>query len=158
MPSQSPAKRTHVLHGVLTLAFSTGGAAPPASPLQPTFNFYFGNLHSHTSFSDASGTPRAAYRLAQDEGKLEFIAINEHNHRAVGPKRDDRAPCHPQRWYRRGRSRITGLRHSTILPLTGGDTISSSLPDFKNRIRTSGQLRSGTNRCPEKAGARSTWQ
>ncbi|MBI3893467.1 MAG: CehA/McbA family metallohydrolase [Candidatus Wallbacteria bacterium] len=41
---------------------------------------YFGNLHSHTSYSDGSGTPEEAYRHARDVAKLDFLAITEHNH------------------------------------------------------------------------------
>jgi predicted metal-dependent phosphoesterase TrpH len=41
---------------------------------------YFGNLHSHTSYSDGSGTPSEAYKYARDTAKLDFLAITEHNH------------------------------------------------------------------------------
>jgi hypothetical protein len=43
-------------------------------------NVYLGNLHSHTSYSDGSGTPAEAYRYARDVGHLDFLAITEHNH------------------------------------------------------------------------------
>jgi hypothetical protein len=47
---------------------------------------YFGNLHSHTSYSDGSGTPAQAYALARDSAHLDFLAITEHNHlQAEGP-------------------------------------------------------------------------
>ena len=42
---------------------------------------FFGNLHSHTSYSDGSGTPTQAYEHARDEAHLDFLAITEHNHR-----------------------------------------------------------------------------
>ena len=42
---------------------------------------FFGNLHSHTSYSDGSGTPSQAYTQARDVAKLDFLAITEHNHR-----------------------------------------------------------------------------
>src|SRR4051812_8057402 len=51
---------------------------------------YFGNLHSHTSYSDGSGTPAEAYAMARQEG-LNFFAITEHNHHAAdgkGPRKD----------------------------------------------------------------------
>jgi hypothetical protein len=55
------------------------------------FKVYFGNLHSHTSFSDGSGTPEQAYRHARDHG-LDFLAITEHNHKqaesGAGERRD----------------------------------------------------------------------
>lgn len=42
---------------------------------------FFGNLHSHTSYSDGSGTPEDAYRHARDVAGLDFLAVTEHNHR-----------------------------------------------------------------------------
>ena len=43
-------------------------------------NVYFGNLHSHTSYSDGSGKPAQAYRHARDVAHVDFLAITEHNH------------------------------------------------------------------------------
>ncbi len=49
---------------------------------------FFGNLHSHTSYSDGQGTPREAFLYARDTAKIHFLALTEHNHaEAVG---DDR--------------------------------------------------------------------
>lgn len=46
---------------------------------------FFGNLHSHTSYSDGSGTPAEAYRHARDVARLDFLALTEHNHaEAIG--------------------------------------------------------------------------
>lgn len=39
----------------------------------------FGNLHAHTSYSDGTGTPDDAYKMACD-AKLDFFAVTEHNH------------------------------------------------------------------------------
>jgi trimeric autotransporter adhesin len=41
---------------------------------------FFGNLHSHTSYSDGSLTPEDAYRHARDTAGLDFLAVTEHNH------------------------------------------------------------------------------
>jgi hypothetical protein len=41
---------------------------------------FFGNLHSHTSYSDGTGTPAEAYVHARDVAKLHFLALTEHNH------------------------------------------------------------------------------
>lgn len=46
---------------------------------------YFGNLHSHTSYSDGSGTPADAYAMAKAAG-LDFFAITEHNHSTADGK------------------------------------------------------------------------
>jgi len=45
-----------------------------------TEKIFFGNLHSHTSFSDGSGKPADAYKHARDVAHLDFLAITEHNH------------------------------------------------------------------------------
>jgi len=41
---------------------------------------FFGNLHSHTSYSDGSGTPDQAYIHARDAARLDFLAITDHNY------------------------------------------------------------------------------
>ncbi len=50
--------------------------------LQP----YFGNLHSHTSYSDGVSTPAAAYQYARNTAQtpLDFMAVTDHNHAAGG--------------------------------------------------------------------------
>ena len=57
------------------LASNTAAVLP-----QEQLHVYFGNLHSHTSYSDGSGTPEEAYRYAREQGHLDFLAITEHNH------------------------------------------------------------------------------
>ena len=70
-------KRTVIgfLAGVLSLAL--------VSTAYGQDNIYFGNLHSHTSYSDGSSTPDKAYKHAKDAG-LDFLAITEHNHSQAG--------------------------------------------------------------------------
>ncbi len=46
-------------------------------------HIYFGNLHSHTAYSDGTGTPEQAYTHAREAG-LDFLAITEHNHAHPG--------------------------------------------------------------------------
>lgn len=56
-----------------------------ARPVSAQENVFFGNLHSHTSYSDGSGTPREAYTYARDIARIHFLALTEHNHaEAVG--------------------------------------------------------------------------
>jgi hypothetical protein len=45
---------------------------------------FFGNLHSHTSYSDGRDTPEEAYRHARDVARLDFLAVTEHNHSQAG--------------------------------------------------------------------------
>lgn len=69
-----------------SLSFSSAaGVAVASSQIDQVF---FGNLHSHTSYSDGSGTPDEAYLHARDaqNAKLDFMALTEHNHaEALGP-------------------------------------------------------------------------
>lgn len=58
-------------------------ALTPYSGVGAELKVYFGNLHSHTSYSDGSGTPRDAFKHARDVAKLDFLAITEHNHAAA---------------------------------------------------------------------------
>jgi len=74
-----------VMVGSSILSFSEVRVAVAASLSDQVF---FGNLHSHTSYSDGSGTPDEAYKHARDaqNAKLDFMALTEHNHaEALGP-------------------------------------------------------------------------
>lgn len=53
---------------------------------------FFGNLHSHTSYSDGQATPRDAYKHARDVAHIDFLAITEHNHAGAPSK----LPSQPQ--------------------------------------------------------------
>ena len=52
---------------------------------------FFGILHSHTAYSDGSGTPEQAYTRARDVAGLDFMAITEHNHKAAESGAGERA-------------------------------------------------------------------
>jgi hypothetical protein len=41
-------------------------------------NPYFGNLHSHTSYSDGTGTPDSAFAWARDMVGFDFYAVTDH--------------------------------------------------------------------------------
>lgn len=62
-----------MLAASLALLFSTAAQS----------NVFFGNLHSHTSYSDGSGTPEEAFVHARDVAGLDFLAITEHSHKAA---------------------------------------------------------------------------
>lgn len=54
----------------------TGVTAPP--PKKMTYNLYFGDLHTHTSYSDAvEGTPWDAFAAAKASG-ADFMALTDH--------------------------------------------------------------------------------
>jgi hypothetical protein len=56
---------------------------PPRASSGKAMKAYFGNLHSHTAYSDGILNPREAYRMAIGNG-LDFMAVTEHNHSAAG--------------------------------------------------------------------------
>jgi hypothetical protein len=53
-----------------------------------TYNYYFGNIHAHTGFSDGNqdslisgiSTPAGAYAFAKNSQNFDFLGISEHNH------------------------------------------------------------------------------
>lgn len=65
------------------------GTAPGAGTrLNPDLGYqtYYGNLHSHTSYSDGDGTPPEAFAFARNDAPtpLDFLAVTEHNHTGAG--------------------------------------------------------------------------
>ncbi|MFV0393707.1 MAG: CehA/McbA family metallohydrolase, partial [Coprobacillaceae bacterium] len=44
-----------------------------------TYNIYFGQLHSHTDFSDGSGTIDQAYSHAREANQVDFLAVTDHS-------------------------------------------------------------------------------
>lgn len=44
-----------------------------------TYNIYFGQLHSHTDFSDGSGTIDQAYTHARQANQIDFLAVTDHS-------------------------------------------------------------------------------
>ena len=63
--------------------FESGRLVEDVTP-QGYMNIFFGNLHSHTSYSDGKETPAQAFAHARTEGELDFIAVTEHNHARAG--------------------------------------------------------------------------
>ena len=65
------------------------------------YNYYFGNIHAHTDFSDGNqdllngiNTPQESFEYAKASDNFDFLGISEHNHsdakaRKVEPKPDD---------------------------------------------------------------------
>ena len=65
---------------VVPPAGSASVPTPAASPQPGQSHIFFGNLHAHTKYSDGSGTPAGAFAQARDQGRLDFLAVTEHNH------------------------------------------------------------------------------
>jgi hypothetical protein len=53
-----------------------------------SYNLYYGNLHSHTSYSDGQGTPRWAFAYARDTAHIQVLAVTDHS-----------SMLNSQRWY-----------------------------------------------------------
>ena len=54
-----------------------------------SLNYYFGNLHSHSSYSDGNKDdttkkPEDDYAFAKNSRKMDFLGISEHNHTQAG--------------------------------------------------------------------------
>ena len=79
---------------LLLLAAATACAQGPAP-----YQFYYGNLHAHTGYSDgnqdsvASGrsTPLLSYQFAAASQHFDFLGISEHNHAQAGMRLVDYA-------------------------------------------------------------------
>ncbi len=76
-------EQTLMLHG-LGLAQAPALPAPRPRPVDlpapnGEYSIYFGNLHSHTGFSDGIGVSEHAYDYARYTGELDFLAITEHS-------------------------------------------------------------------------------
>ena len=73
-----------------TSAISNSSCSSPTAgaPLNPNlgYNHYYGNLHSHTSYSDGVQTPAQAYTYARTGAPtpLDFLAVTDHNHSGAG--------------------------------------------------------------------------
>jgi hypothetical protein len=58
------------------------------------YNYYYGNLHSHTGFSDGNKdgattgvkTPAKSFAFAKESENFNFLGISEHNHRGAKMK------------------------------------------------------------------------
>lgn len=62
-------------------AFYSSVLANAISSSQDELNIFFGNLHGHSRLSDGNSSisPTEAYRIAREEGELDFLSLSEHN-------------------------------------------------------------------------------
>ncbi len=57
----------------------TPTVTPSPTPGDLDYNYYFGQLHSHTNYSDGQGTPDEAFTWARDRGQVDFFAVTDHS-------------------------------------------------------------------------------
>jgi len=70
-----------LLASIVSLVGAVGThRATCVSPSIGGYSVYYGQLHSHTSISDGSGTPDSAYKYARDTAKLDFFSISDHDY------------------------------------------------------------------------------
>lgn len=73
-------------------------------------NFYYGNFHSHTEYSDGTGLPSGDFAYADAANCMDFLGISEHNHVAAGMSLNN--------WIR-GRAQAATASTATFLALYG---------------------------------------
>ena len=73
------------------LACSTGTAYNTLSPLKASvtitpsaLNYYFGNFHAHSQYSDGTGLPSGDFAYGDAASCMDFLGISEHNHVSAG--------------------------------------------------------------------------
>ncbi len=59
--------------------FGATATAESEQEAAPAYNLYFGDLHSHTEYSDGTGTPDEAFTVARSAG-ADFLAITDHHY------------------------------------------------------------------------------
>jgi len=69
----------HIMPKMSRWTFALICTLSPGTAFAQVEQVRFGNLHAHTSYSDGSGTPTDAYKMACETG-LDFMAVTEHNH------------------------------------------------------------------------------
>ncbi|MEQ1675232.1 MAG: Ig-like domain-containing protein [Chitinophagaceae bacterium] len=99
------------ISGSSTWAFTTLAGGGGGGPL----NFYFGNLHSHSSYSDGNADnttkiPSDDYTYAKTALCMDFLGISEHNHATAG--------MHIANW-QPGRTQAAAATTSTFVGLYG---------------------------------------
>ncbi len=68
---------------VYRTTFPLSGTVTTA-PLVTSLNYYFGNFHSHSEYSDGTGLPSGDFAYGNAADCMDFLGISEHNHVAAG--------------------------------------------------------------------------
>jgi hypothetical protein len=71
---------------VIVVLFALLAYAVVANDLKP----FYGNPHSHTSYSDGTGTPEEAYEFGSKVPGLDFLAVTDHGYYFVQTLTDGR--------------------------------------------------------------------
>ena len=76
---------------------------------------FFGNLHSHTRYSDGTSKPKDAFEHARDEGNLDFLAVTPHNHKSANKDQSMGVAFDHERY--------TGPRSDGLIPVANSLTV-----------------------------------
>ena len=63
---------------------TTSPLSGSATTLEAPLYYYYGNFHSHTQFSDGTGTPSGDFAYGDTANCMDFLGISEHNHVSAG--------------------------------------------------------------------------
>ena len=55
-----------------------------ATTLEAPLYYYYGNFHSHSEYSDGTGTPSGDFAYGDTSNCMDFLGISEHNHVSAG--------------------------------------------------------------------------
>lgn len=97
-----------------------------------TLNYYFGNLHSHTAYSDGNkdstlsgvSKPTGSYTYAKLSQNFDFLGISEHNHYNAAHNPGMKVPLYAQ-----GLAQAAAANTGTFLALYGMEWGTSSTPN-----------------------------
>ena len=74
------------------------------------FNYYFGNFHSHSEYSDGAGLPSGDFAYGDAANCMDFLGISEHNHVSAGMSLNN---------WNLGRAQASSATTSTFLAMYG---------------------------------------
>jgi hypothetical protein len=76
-PGARPA--AHQQFGALVALMALNWEAEQPVTVRNPYQFYWGDMHAHTSYSDGVQLPVDAYRHARDVAKIDFFAVTDHD-------------------------------------------------------------------------------
>lgn len=111
--------------------YNTSSPLKGSISITPTnLNFYYGNFHSHSEYSDGAGLPSGDFTYGDAADCMDFLGISEHNHVSAGMTLNN---------WNLGRAQATSATTSTFLALygmewgvisTGGHVVVYGVPDL----------------------------
>ena len=63
---------------------TTSPLSGSSTTLEAPLYYYYGNFHSHSEYSDGTGTPSGDFAFGDTANCMDFLGISEHNHVSAG--------------------------------------------------------------------------